>query len=94
MLGLAPFREAQSRRLECAGLNGIAAHLEERSVHALDDVGGIEDEAVHPALERRAAVLFECGVLGMQAGAHGAVDHEHAALQCLEKWRLHLDCHG
>ncbi len=84
---LPPFLEARPRRLEGAGLDDIAARVEKSSMHPLDDLRRVQHEAVHPSFERGAAEVVDGRVLGLQARAHRAVEHEHAFVERVDERR-------
>ena len=74
---LAPLLEAGTRCLEGAGLDDVAPGLEETPVHALDDLGRVDGETVHPSFQGGATEIVDAGVLRLQAGPHRAVENEH-----------------
>ncbi len=84
---LAPFLEARARGLKRAGLDDVAARVEEAAVHALDDLRGVNGEAVHPSFQPRAAEIVARQVLRLQARAHGAVENQHAFAQRVKERR-------
>jgi hypothetical protein len=54
-------------------------------VYALDEVGRVQDETVHPALERRTAEVGGGRLEGLQARAHPAVEDEDTLAERFEK---------
>ena len=55
--------------------------VEEAAMHALDNLGRMDGETIHPTLQRGPAEIVDAGVLGLQAGSHRTVEDEHALLQ-------------
>ena len=56
-------------------------------MHALDDLGRVDGEAVHPSFQRGAAEIVAAEGLRLQAGAHRTVENEHALAQRVEEGR-------
>ncbi len=92
-VALTPLLESRARRLERAGLDDVAPRLEKSAVHPLDDLRRMDGKTVHPALQPGSAVVVDAGVLGMEAGAHGAVKDEHTLAQRVEEWRSNRGGH-
>ena len=92
-LALAPLLEAWTGGLEGAGFDDVATGLEESAMHALDDLGRVEREAVHPSLERGTAEVVDTGVLGLQTRPHRTVEDDDAIAQRIHEWRSILARH-
>jgi hypothetical protein len=73
--------------LKGAGLDDIAARVEEAAVHALDDLWGVNGQAVHPSFEPRASEIVAREVLRLKARPHGAVEDQHAFAQRVKERR-------
>ena len=86
-ISLAPLLQARARGLKGAGLDDVAARIEEAPMDALDDLWGVDREAVHPAFQRRAAEVIAGERLRLQAGAHGAVENQHTLAQRIKEGR-------
>ena len=63
-----PFGEAEGGGLERARLDDVGTDLEEGAVEPLDQIGAVQHQAVHPALQGRPAELRGCGVHGLEIG--------------------------
>ena len=69
---------------ERAGLDDVAADLEERPVDLGDEVGAGADQDLVATLEVGAAEVLGAQAQHLQIGAHGAVEDEHPLPQGLE----------
>ena len=67
--------------------------VEEAAVHALDDLRRVDGETVHPSFQRGTAEIVDARVLRLQAGAHRAVEDEHALAQRVKERRSILGRH-
>src|SRR5204863_1898243 len=75
VLAEAPLLQLQPAGLEGVGLEHLGACIEHRLVHALDDVGAVEDERL-VALALEAAVVLGGQVELLEGGAHAAVEDD------------------
>ena len=58
-IALTPLLEARPRCLKGARLDDVAACVEEAAVDALDDLGSVDGETVHPSFQRGAAEVVD-----------------------------------
>ena len=75
VVGEAPLVELQAAGLEGVGLDDLGARGDHRRVHALDDVGPVEDERL-VALAGEPAVVGGGEVDLLERRAHAAVEHD------------------
>ena len=75
VLAQPPLVELEAAGLEGVGLDGLGAGLEHRLVHALDDVGAVQDERL-VALAGEPAVVLGGEVVLLQGGAHATVEDD------------------
>ena len=75
VVGETPLVELQAAGLERVGLDDLGARVDHRRVHALDDVGPVEDERL-VALAGEPAVVGGGEVELLERRAHPAVEHD------------------
>ena len=84
LVGDAVLAEGDRKGAEGRRLDGVHADLEERAVHALDDVGPGQDDVFVAAFELGAAEVLGGEVALLDVGAEGAVEHDDALAHCVQ----------
>ena len=90
LVGDAVLVEDRGEAAEAGRLDGVDTDVEERGVHAGDDIGPGGAEHLVAAFERRPAEVVGTQVDALDVGAEGAVEHDDPPLDRLE---VGLACH-